>query len=450
MKTLHLLRHAKSSWADKSQADHLRSLNKRGERSLVLLARCDFVQQLPEITIYSSPARRTLETIQGVCREAAITPRVHQDEALYTFVMEDLLRWLKQRDDHENNILLVGHNDALYDLACYLTGEALDALPTASYLRLQLDVAHWKDSGAGTAIVKQWVKPVWISYNEFQRRHRLPGKAQSFAGYFQALPELVEPVALGMDCEFLHHYRILLRKMRGVLKQYRKSRLDPQLHAQVRQFLRLNLQLSSPIRDLDVMLQTLPNWQHALQDDRQLMLLQQFLQEKRRGAYAVFRVFLRSDQYCRLLHACEAFAAQEQDNGEGKNWQRKHRHGVGFDQLLQAYRQLQPKSADAEFHRFRILLKHFRYTADDEQMLCRHQHRQLARLQELLGELQDRTVQLTYLQGFLQQSLTEPLRQVCETLVQLLQQQQQELRKTILAGKCFQVDPTSGKTQQKK
>ncbi len=147
MKTLHLLRHAKSSWTDPLLADRDRPLNGRGERDAPRMGRA-LSSRMSPMAVTCSPARRARLTLEGLCQgwpDLASCP--HEIcESLYTFDYRDLLDWLSQVPDDRDSLFLVGHNPAFTDLANVLAGSpVLDNLPTAGYLRLELSSAGWTD-----------------------------------------------------------------------------------------------------------------------------------------------------------------------------------------------------------------------------------------------------------------------------------------------------------------
>ncbi len=149
MKTLHLLRHAKSDWSGPSVADRDRGLNDRGERDAPRMGAA-LAQRLQPQVIIASPARRAQLTLRGLCAGwPALAGLAHRtDEDLYTFSAHDLLAWLQRQDDSGASLFLLGHNPALTDLVNTLAPDAgLANLPTAGYVQLQLPIKRWRDAG---------------------------------------------------------------------------------------------------------------------------------------------------------------------------------------------------------------------------------------------------------------------------------------------------------------
>lgn len=159
MKTIHLIRHAKSSWEDDSLSDIDRPLNQRGIKSCQIMAPqllkvgCDFQR------IYCSPARRAQQTIELIALNVSPTITWHTDNELYTFSANELLRWLQKLGNDLNEVTVVGHNPAMTELNNRLTGSPLDNLPTCSYLQLNSDINDWVDLAPAGAIQVAFLSP---------------------------------------------------------------------------------------------------------------------------------------------------------------------------------------------------------------------------------------------------------------------------------------------------
>ena len=142
MKTLHLLRHAKSSWDEPQLADRERGLNKRGRRDAPRMGAALALGMAPMSTSVS-PARRAQLTLEGLCEgwPALAELSHHIEEDLYTFSSEDLLDWIGSQDDEQQALFIISHNPGLTDLVNTLTGHhSFDNLPTAGYVQLALRI----------------------------------------------------------------------------------------------------------------------------------------------------------------------------------------------------------------------------------------------------------------------------------------------------------------------
>ncbi|MEE4277230.1 MAG: histidine phosphatase family protein [Halieaceae bacterium] len=161
VKTLHLLRHAKSSWADAGVDDHDRELNARGERDAPRMGRA-LAERLQPQVVHASTARRAQRTLEGLCDgwPALRLQRHVSDESLYTFDWQELLAWIQDLSQNPDSLFLIGHNPAMTELCNQLVGRlALDNLPTAGYLRFSADIDSWSDLTEGIATLEDYLFP---------------------------------------------------------------------------------------------------------------------------------------------------------------------------------------------------------------------------------------------------------------------------------------------------
>jgi phosphohistidine phosphatase len=145
VKTLHLLRHAKSDWGDASLADHDRPLNKRGKRARVTVA--EHAAGMPVDLVVCSTARRARATAKPVV--AALGCPVEYDPAVYGADADGLLDVVHALDDGLDAVMLVGHNPSMEELTETLCGSS-PAYPTAALGSVQLAVDRWVEVVAHT------------------------------------------------------------------------------------------------------------------------------------------------------------------------------------------------------------------------------------------------------------------------------------------------------------
>jgi phosphohistidine phosphatase len=142
MKSLLVLRHAKSSWKRPSLADHDRPLNKRGKRDAPRMGRLIRDQHLvPELILSSSAvrARNTALAVGDVCEHAAEL-RVLRE--LYLAEPEDYVLVLQHLGDEIGSAMVVGHNPGMEELVEALSGEH-HVMPTAALAWIDLPVEGW-------------------------------------------------------------------------------------------------------------------------------------------------------------------------------------------------------------------------------------------------------------------------------------------------------------------
>jgi phosphohistidine phosphatase len=123
MHQLHLLRHAKSSWDDDAD-DHARPLNKRGREAARLIG-----EALPKSVgaldlVLCSSALRARETAELTLAGFAVPPRVLYEDGLYLATAGTLVQRLCQLHEHNDAVMVVGHNPGLHELAVTLAAPA--------------------------------------------------------------------------------------------------------------------------------------------------------------------------------------------------------------------------------------------------------------------------------------------------------------------------------------
>jgi len=132
MKTLHLLRHAKSSWDDISLEDHDRPLSKRGRRTAEAVATLLAGDHQNIDLVLGSTARRVWETLEPIL--ASVKPaRIVLERKLYMARPATLLDRLRRIDESMQTVLVVSHNPGLHEFALALgEPDARDLLPPIS------------------------------------------------------------------------------------------------------------------------------------------------------------------------------------------------------------------------------------------------------------------------------------------------------------------------------
>jgi phosphohistidine phosphatase len=167
MKTLVLMRHAKSSWKDRAIADHDRPLKKRGRLAAAVMGRWLLEQGLRPETILCSSARRARETLELMREAAPSLPEPAILAALYEAGPSSLLEQLRRLPEESRSALLLGHQPALGELMRLLTRHvrrredrrAFERFPTAAIAILEADVAAWARLGPDTADLVRFAAP---------------------------------------------------------------------------------------------------------------------------------------------------------------------------------------------------------------------------------------------------------------------------------------------------
>jgi len=149
MKTLILMRHAKSSRDNPALADHDRPLNDRGLRDSPRMGKLIKKEiAIPDL-ILSSTAKRALDTATLVAESCGYEKDVQKDPLLYEARLSTFYTLLNNLDDSLQSILLVGHNPEMEQLVTQLS-DKIEPLPTAAVVHLELPITDWKKFGPAT------------------------------------------------------------------------------------------------------------------------------------------------------------------------------------------------------------------------------------------------------------------------------------------------------------
>jgi phosphohistidine phosphatase len=174
VKTILLLRHAKSAWGDARLDDHDRPLSRRGERAAKALA--DHLVRVgprPDL-ILCSTATRTRQTLAPlVAQWPPPAPPIALEKQLYLASEDVLLDHLRTASDEFSTVLLIGHNDGIWRLAEALAGsgnaEALASLrakfPTGSLAKLRVPDRPWAELEPHTGHLTAFVRPRDLAVN---------------------------------------------------------------------------------------------------------------------------------------------------------------------------------------------------------------------------------------------------------------------------------------------
>lgn len=144
MKTLLVLRHAKSSWRESELADHDRPLNKRGKLNAPRMGELIRAEGLLPDLILSSSAKRALKTAELVAEASGYDGEIQVSRDLYAAGPEEFIEALASLETGYDTILVVGHNPGLEELLDLLTEEA-PAMPTAALAQVELDIDDWAE-----------------------------------------------------------------------------------------------------------------------------------------------------------------------------------------------------------------------------------------------------------------------------------------------------------------
>lgn len=150
MKTIVLVRHAKSSWDD-DVSDLNRPLSKRGITDANLIANAFKDTNFYPTAIYSSPANRALTTCRIFIENLTFSEDLLSiEEQLYDFGGNRVLQFIKALQDDHDCVMIFGHNHAFTALTNSLGDSTIDNLPTSGLVMIHFNVDTWKAVTKGT------------------------------------------------------------------------------------------------------------------------------------------------------------------------------------------------------------------------------------------------------------------------------------------------------------
>jgi len=158
MKTLHLLRHAKSDWSDTSIDDFARPLNPRGKRARRVIARHVAGWQIG--LIVCSPAKRAKATAKPLLD--ALSCAVRYDDTLYAADADDLLVLTRRLPEATSSVMFVGHNPCMEEFTALLCGSS-PRYPTGALGTLELGVENWNETTVRCATLTSLVTPAQLA-----------------------------------------------------------------------------------------------------------------------------------------------------------------------------------------------------------------------------------------------------------------------------------------------
>lgn len=161
MKTLYLVRHAKSSWKDLSLEDIERPLNKRGKKDAPRMGAYLKSKDVDPDLIISSPAKRAYTTAKLIAKELDYeADGIVKNKKLYVFDYsgKDVMEVLSKVNNKHDVVMIFGHNPTFSHLSSSFTDEEVD-MPTCGAACFQFDTDKWKEIEDSDAELVFYVYP---------------------------------------------------------------------------------------------------------------------------------------------------------------------------------------------------------------------------------------------------------------------------------------------------
>jgi phosphohistidine phosphatase len=147
MKTLFLIRHAKSSWANIGETDFDRSLNERGKREAAEMAEKLVNQSIKINGFVSSPAKRAIKTCKAFLEAYGKNKEdVVLIEKLYHPAPHIFYEVIKELNDNDDNVAIFSHNPGITEFVSTVCGKVrIVDMPTCGVFAVEADIDSWKD-----------------------------------------------------------------------------------------------------------------------------------------------------------------------------------------------------------------------------------------------------------------------------------------------------------------
>jgi phosphohistidine phosphatase len=146
MKTLYLVRHAKSSWKGKGLSDKDRPLNKRGKHDAPFMGKLMKEMRVNSDLMISSPAVRALTTAEIFAKEIDYPKsKIEVNDKIYFASPGEFINELIRINNKYNSVMLFGHNPGITDFLNIICKENIDNMPTCSVACIQFEINSWSD-----------------------------------------------------------------------------------------------------------------------------------------------------------------------------------------------------------------------------------------------------------------------------------------------------------------
>lgn len=152
MKTVYVVRHAKSSW-EFDVIDHERPLNERGLKEAPIVATHIAEKMEKPQLLLSSDALRAKTTALFFAKAYDIPEKdIVLDHKLYDFAGQDLVKVILDCDDAVDCVMIFGHNNAMTNFVNVYGDKQIDNVATAAFTALTFDIDKWSDLSLGKTL----------------------------------------------------------------------------------------------------------------------------------------------------------------------------------------------------------------------------------------------------------------------------------------------------------
>lgn len=160
MKTLYIVRHAKSSWDFPGLADHERPLMEKGKKRTRKIIEYLRQKEVRPDLIISSSALRARETAQYIASGLGIEKdEIKIESGLYHTDADSIFNQFEDLSESYQSVMLVGHNPALTNFVNIFLSPPIDWLPTSAVVAIDFQTSDWEDLKSATYSIRMVVFP---------------------------------------------------------------------------------------------------------------------------------------------------------------------------------------------------------------------------------------------------------------------------------------------------
>ena len=164
MKTLYLIRHAKSGWSKPDTRDFERTLSKRGKKDINTIGSYLALRGINPDLILSSCALRAQETTDLLSKKISFSGMKHYLEELYLTSLEDIKEIVMIQDSDVNSMFIIGHNPQLHELANLLTEDHISKFPSLGVVAINFDIVEWSEISTTKGELDFFIFPKQFKY----------------------------------------------------------------------------------------------------------------------------------------------------------------------------------------------------------------------------------------------------------------------------------------------
>jgi phosphohistidine phosphatase len=164
MKTLYLIRHAKSSWSIPNTSDFEREISKKGKKDINTIGSYLSIVGVNPQVILSSCALRAQQTTDLLAKKLAFSGQKYYLKELYLTGLDDIKEIIAIQDDTINSMFIVGHNPQLHELANSLIDEHISKFPSLGVIAINFEVDSWSSIEEKGGTIEFFIFPKQFKY----------------------------------------------------------------------------------------------------------------------------------------------------------------------------------------------------------------------------------------------------------------------------------------------